>query len=125
MNTSLIFDTFEGLQRVITGGGGGGGGDPIMIRRVCATNILNLPACSVVEKPKKYTLFWSYHSFLKKNVLNCTGDKDHIYALLIKSKPFYFSSTMFVQKSFKSSVTAISLSYEICNASQKTFYRCG
>ena len=28
--------------------------------------------------------------------------------------PFHFSSTMFVQKSFKFSVTAISLSYDMC-----------
>ena len=31
---------------------------------------------------------------------------------------FYFSSAMFVQKSFKFSVTAISLSYDICSAFQ-------
>ena len=32
--------------------------------------------------------------------------------------PFNFSSTMFVHKSFKVSVTAISLSYDICSVFQ-------
>ena len=31
---------------------------------------------------------------------------------------FYFSSAMFVQKSFKFSIIAISLSYDICSAFQ-------
>ena len=30
--------------------------------------------------------------------------------------PFYFSSAMFVQKSFKFSTTVISFSYDICSA---------
>ena len=30
--------------------------------------------------------------------------------------PFHFSSTMFVQKSFKFSITATSLSYDVCTA---------
>ena len=40
-------------------------GSSTLIRRVCATGVINLPICSGVEKPKKYTLFWSCHSFLK------------------------------------------------------------
>ena len=32
--------------------------------------------------------------------------------------PFHFSSTIFVQKSFKFPITAISLSYDICSAFQ-------
>ena len=32
--------------------------------------------------------------------------------------PFPFSSVMFVQKSFKLSITVISLSYDICSAFQ-------
>ena len=43
------------------------------------------------------------------------GDKDHIYALLNTKS---IGSTMFVQKSFKFSITAISLSYDICSAFQ-------
>ena len=43
-------------------------------------------------------------------VLYCIGNKDHIYALFNQMiLPFHFSSTMFVQKSFKFSITAISL----------------
>ena len=48
-----------------------GGGDSTLIRRVCATGILNLPPCSGVGKPKKDTLFWSYHSLLYCIVLYC------------------------------------------------------
>ena len=67
-----------------------GGGNSTLIRRVCATGVLNLSPCSGVGKPKKDTLLWSYHSFLKSIVLYCIvlyciGDKDHVYALLIKS----------------------------------------
>ena len=84
----------------------GGGGSSTLIRRVCATGVLNLSPCSGVGKPKKDTLrmLWrSYHSFLKSIVLYCIvlycivvyriilycivlyciGDKDHVYALLI------------------------------------------
>ena len=35
---------------------------------------------------------------------------------------FHFSSTMFVQKSFKFSITDISSSYDICSASQNQQY---
>ena len=52
------------------------GGDLTLIRRVCATGVLNLSPCSGVGKPKKDTLFWSYHSFhctvLYCIVLHCT-----------------------------------------------------
>ena len=53
-------------------------------------------------------------------VLCCTGDKDHIYALLINQMMllFHFSSTMFARKSFKFSITAISLSYNMRSAFQ-------
>ena len=41
--------------------------------------------------------------------------------------PFHFSSVMFVQNSFKFSITVISLSYDIRSAFLKltTFYHCG
>ena len=71
----------------------GGGGDSTLIRRVCATGVLNLSPCSGEGKPKTYTLVWSYHCFLKSTVLYyivsycivlyCIGDKDHVYALNI------------------------------------------
>ena len=48
-----------------------GGGDSTLIRRVCATSVLNLSPCSGVGKPKKDTLLWSYRSFLKSIVLYC------------------------------------------------------
>ena len=47
------------------------GGDSTLIRRVCATGVLNLSPCSGVGKPKKDTLLWSYRSFLKSIVLYC------------------------------------------------------
>ena len=49
----------------------GPGGDSTLIRRVCATGVLNLSPCSGVGKPKKDTLHWSYHFFLKSIVLYC------------------------------------------------------
>ena len=114
-----------------------------LIRRVCATGILNLSPCSGVGKPKKDTLFWSYHSavlycivlycivlyciVLYCIVLYCIV----LYCIVLEMKimftlylfnqislPFPFSSIMFVQKSFKFSVTVISLSYDICIAFQ-------
>ena len=36
----------------------------LFIRWVCATDVLNLSPCSGVGKPKKDTLFWSYHFFI-------------------------------------------------------------
>ena len=88
-----------GSETIVPGGGGGGlGEDSALIRRVCATGVLNLSPCSRVGKPKKDTLFWSYHSFLKSIlfysilfcsilfccvVLCCDGDKDHVYASVI------------------------------------------
>ena len=64
------------------------GGGSTLIRRVCATGVLNLSPCSGVGKPRKNTLFWSYHSFFQSIVLYCVvlyciGDKDHFHALLI------------------------------------------
>ena len=53
------------------GGGGGGGGNSTLIRRVCATDVLNLSPCSGVGKPKKDTLLWSYHSFLIYCIVFC------------------------------------------------------
>ena len=75
--------------------GRGGGGDSTLIRRVCATGVLNLSPCSGVGKPKKDTLFWSYHSIvlycvvlycvvLYCVVLYCIREEDHVYAYLIK-----------------------------------------
>ena len=58
------------------------GGNSTLIRRVCATGVLNLSPCSGVGKLKKDTLLWSYHSFYCI-LLYCIGDKDHVYALLI------------------------------------------
>ena len=46
-------------------------GDSTLIRRVCATGVLNLSPSSGVGKPKKDTLLWSYHSFHKSIVLYC------------------------------------------------------
>ena len=40
-----------------------GGGDSTLIRRVCATRVLNLSPCSGVGKPKNDTLLWSHHFF--------------------------------------------------------------
>ena len=36
-----------------------GAGDSTLIRRVCATGVLNLPPVSRVGKPKNDTLFWT------------------------------------------------------------------
>ena len=131
-----------------------GGGNSILIRRVCTTGVLNLSPCSGVGKPKKDTLFWSYHSIvlycivlygivlycivlccvvlccvvlcccvvLYCIVLYCTVLEMKImftlYLFNQMSLPFPFSSIMFVQKSFKFSITVISLSYDICIAFQ-------
>ena len=133
------------------------GGDSTLIRRVCATGVLNLSPCSGVGKPKKDTLLWSYRSFLKSIVLYCivlycivlycivlycivlycivlycivlycivlycialeTKIMFMLYLLNQMILPFPFSSVMFVQKSFKFSITVISLSYDICSAFQ-------
>ena len=98
-------------------------GDSTLMRWVCATSVLNLSPCSGVGKSKKDTLFWSYHSI----VLCCIV----LYGIVLETKimftlylfkqmslPFPFSSIMFVQKSFKFSITVISLSYDICIAFQ-------
>ena len=58
----------------------------------------------------------SYRIVSYRIVLYCIGDKYHIYALLNQMiLSFHFSSTMFVRKSFKFSITATSLSYSICS----------
>ena len=102
----------------------GGGGDSTLIRRVCATIVLNLSPCSGVGKPKKDTLLWSYGSFLKSIVLYCIA----LYCIVLETKIMFMlylfnqmilpSSVMFVQKSFKFSITVISLSYDVCSAFQ-------
>ena len=99
------------------------GGNSVLIRRVCATGVLNLSPCSGVWKPKKDTLLWSYHSFLIYCiVLYCivleTKIMFTLYLFNQMSLPFPFSSIMFVQKSFKFSITFIILSYDICIAFQ-------
>ena len=107
------------------------GGNSTLIRRVCATGVLNLSPCSGVEKPKKYTPFWSYRCFLKSIVLYCIVLYCIVlycivfYCIVLKTKimimfmlyffnqiilPFHFTSFMFVQKSFKFSITFIRLS---------------
>ena len=115
--------------------------DSALIRRVCATGVLNLSPCSGVGKPKKDTLFWCYHSFLESIVLyialHCIVLYCIVlycivlYCIVLETKimftlylfnqmiiPFPFSSVMLVQKSFKLSITVISLSYDICSAFQ-------
>ena len=74
----------------------GGRGDSALIRRVCATGVLNLSPCSGVGKPKKDILFWSYHPETKIMFT--------LYLFNQMSLPFPFSSIMFVQQSFKFSV---------------------
>ena len=115
-----------------------GRGGSTLIGRVCATCVLNLPPCSGVENPKKYTLFWSpycivlycivlYCVVLYCIVLYCivleTKTKFMLYLFNQMMLPFHFSSTMFARKSYKFSVTTISLSYDIRSAF--TFYLCG
>ena len=141
---------------------GGGGGNSTLIRRVCATGVLNLSLCSGVGKPKKDILLWSYRSLLYCIVLYCIVlycivlycialycivsycivlycivlycivlycivlycivlEKKFMFKLYLFNQmnlPFPFSSVMFVQKSFKFSITVISLSYDICIAFQ-------
>ena len=114
----------------------GGEGNSTLIRWVCATSILNLSPCSGMGKPKKDTLLWSYTSSLNLLycivlyfivlycivlyciVLYCIVSETKIMFMLYlfnqMSLPFPFSSIMFVQKSFKFSITVISLSYDIC-----------
>ena len=116
---------------------GGGGGNSTLIRPVCATGVLNLSRCSRVGKPKKDTLLWSYHFFLYCIVLYCivlycivlycivlycivlycivlycivleTNIMFMLYLFNQMILPFPFSSVMFVQKSFKFSITVIS-----------------
>ena len=48
----------------------GEGTNSALIRRIFATGILNLPPCSRVEKPKKYTLFWN-QEIMQNYVLYC------------------------------------------------------
>ena len=92
-----------------------------LIRRVCATGVLNLPPFSGVEKPKKYTLFWN-QEIMQNYALYCIVlETKTIFMLYLFNQmilPFHFNSTMFVTKSFKLSITAISLSYDICSAFQ-------
>ena len=97
-----------------------------LIKQVCATNVLNLPPYSGLEKPKsipcsgKKNVNHIYCSgvttpSLKQNyvlycivlycivlyciVLYCIGDKDTLTLYLFNQMilPFHFSSTMFVQ----------------------------
>ena len=115
------------------------GENSTLISLVCATGVLNLSPYSGVGKPKKDTLLWSYRSFLVLYcivlycivlycivlyciVLYCTVLETKImymlYLLYQMIVPFLFSSVMFVQNSFKFSITVISLSYDICSAFQ-------
>ena len=94
------------------------GGDSALIRRVCATGVLNLSPCSGVGKPKKDTLLWSYHFLLIYCIVLETKIMFTLYIFNQMSLPFPFSSIMFVQISFKFPITVISLSYDICTAFQ-------
>ena len=98
--------------------GGGGGGDSTLIRLVCATGVLNLSPCFGVGKPKKDTLFWSYHSIVLYCIVLETKIMFTLYLFNQMSLPFPFSSIMFVQKNFKFSTTVISFNYDICIAFQ-------
>ena len=82
-------------------------GDSTLIRRVCATGIINLPSCSGVEKPKNIPCSRAkklckimycivlycivlycivlYCIVLYCIVLYCIVDEDHIHALLISA----------------------------------------
>ena len=104
---------------------GGGGGDATLIRRVCATGVLDLPPCYGVEKPRKYTLYCIVLYCIV--LLYCIA----LYCIVLETKtifmlyifnqmilPFHESSTMLVQKSSEFSVTAISLTYDIYSAFQ-------
>ena len=110
------------------------GENSTLISLVCATGVLNLSPYSGVGKPKKDALLWSYRSFLVLYcivlycivlyciVLYCTVLETKIMFMLYlfyqMILPFLFSSVMFVQNSFKFSITVISLSYDICSAFQ-------
>ena len=63
-----------------------------------------------------------YHTVLYYIVLHCIVlETKTIFMLYLFNHmilPFHFSSTMFVHKSIKFSVTAISLSYDTCGAFQ-------
>ena len=81
-------------------------GDSTLIRRVFATGILNLSPCSGVT-----TLLYCivlYYVVLETKIMFM------LYLFNQMSPSFSFSSIMFVQKSFKFSITVISLSYDIC-----------
>ena len=69
-------------------------GNSTLIRRVCATSVLNLPPCSGVGNPQKNTLFWSYHSFLKCDVLCCVGTKIMFMLLLYLFNQWFYHSTL-------------------------------
>ena len=62
------------------------------------------PSCHASVK------FAGYSNLLNGDILKMSNLK--------LSQPGVFSSVMFVQKSFKFSITVISLSYDICNAFQ-------
>ena len=116
------------------------GGDSTLIRRVCATGVLNLSPCSGVGKPKRIpcsgvtapSLNLLYCIVLYCIVLYCIVLYCIVlYCIVLETKimfmlylfnqiilPFPFSSVMFVRKSFKFSITVISLSYDICSAFQ-------
>ena len=99
-------------------GGGGGGVDSTLIRRVCATGVLNLSPRSGVGKPKKDTLFWSYHSFLKSVVLYYWRQRSCLcFIYLIK---WFYHSILVLSCLCKRVLNFILLlsvySYDICSA---------
>ena len=95
-----------------------------LIRWVCATSVLNLPPCFEVEKTQKVYPGLEPINYAKWYciALYCIVLEIKIIFMLYLFNqmilPFPFSSTKFLQKSFKFSFTAIGLSHDICSAFQ-------
>ena len=97
-----------------------GGGNSTLIRWVCATGVLNLSPCSGVGKPKRIPC--SGVTAPSLNLLYCIVLETKIMFMLYlfnqNDSAIPLNFVMFVQKSFKFSITVISLSYDICSAFQ-------
>ena len=88
----IAFSELEKNFRKMTAKVSSPGGDSSLIRRVCATGVLNLSPCSGVTASSLYCIVLYcivlycivlYCIVLYCIVLHCNGDKDHVYALLI------------------------------------------
>ena len=83
---------------------------------------LNLDQTGMCHRCLKFiTLFWSGKTQKGYPVLDIVSETKIMFTLYLfnqMSLLFPFSSIMFVQKSFKFSITVISLSYNICIAFQ-------